>query len=110
MNTKSTVALATVMFITLGAGCASTPPTPADRMLTQAQETEALGKQWKDGNKLVVRGQKIKQEGLDAEAQSQQKIREGERLIQQGTSMMEESEIIFKQRFPTQSMELYKQE
>lgn len=109
MHTKSTATLAVVLFAALGAGCASTPPTPADKMLTQAEETEALGKQWQDGKKLVVLGQSIKQEGEDIVAQGEQKIQEGERLIQEGTSMMDESEILFKQRFPTQSMELYKQ-
>ena len=104
MKTNPTTLLLTGLIAVLGAGCASTPPTVGEQMITQSKDTRDLGKQWKSGQDMVGRGEKLKAEGQDMIAQGEQKVKEGERLLTEGNAAMQESELIFKERFPGQTL------
>ncbi|MGK2952944.1 MAG: hypothetical protein ACSLEZ_11250 [Thiobacillus sp.] len=90
MKTNHTTLLLAGLIALLGAGCSSTPPTLGEQMVTQSKDTKDLGKQWKSGHDMVARGEKLKSEG--------------ERLVTEGNSAMRESELIFKERFPGQTL------
>ena len=89
----------------LGAGCSSTPPTPGQKMISQAKDTRELGKQWKSGNTMMTRGERAKAEGRDMIAQGERKVKEGERMIAEGNALKIESERIFQERFPGQTLD-----
>ena len=89
----------------LGAGCSSSPPTPGQQMISQAQETRELGRQWKSGNTMVTRGERIKAEGRDMITQGERRVQEGERMIAEGNALKIESERIFQERFPGQTLD-----
>ena len=79
----------------LSAGCASTSPT-ADKMKQQAVTVEDISKQWKQGNDLVVSGEKVKGKGNELVAEGQKQIAEGDNLISRGKTLMSESENAFR--------------
>jgi hypothetical protein len=108
MKAKSPTLLVASLFAVLAAGCASTEPTAGSQMIAQAQETKELGRQWQSGNRMVASGERVKAEGQDIIAQGDAKVKEGERLIAEGQKMMEEAELVFKTRFPGQSLDTYK--
>lgn len=88
-----------------GAGCTSAPPTPGSQMISQSKDTRDLGRQWKQGNEAVARGERLKSEGQNMIARGEQRIREGESLIIEGNAAMAESERIFQERFPGQTLQ-----
>jgi hypothetical protein len=104
MKTNPTTLLLAGLIAVLGAGCTSAPPTLGEQMITQSKDTRDLGKQWKSGQDMVARGEKLKSEGQDMIAQGEQKVKEGERLVTEGNAAMQESELIFKERFPGQTL------
>jgi len=104
MKTNPTSLLLAGLIAVLGAGCTSTPPTVGQQMITQSKDTKDLGKQWKNGQDIVARGEKLKSEGRDMIALGEQKVKEGERLVTEGNAAMHESELIFKERFPGQTL------
>ncbi|HEY9099213.1 MAG TPA: hypothetical protein VIN38_10115 [Thiobacillus sp.] len=104
MNTTLSNLLIASMAAVLTVGCASAPPTVGDKMISQAESTRDLGKQWQDGKSLVKRGERIKAEGMDINAKGDAKVKEGDRLITEGKAMMNESEMTFKERFPGQTL------
>lgn len=108
MNTRSPALLLVGLVAALSVGCAATPPTVGDRMISQSKDTRELGKQWKRGDDMVVRGEKIKAEGQETIKQGEQRVQEGERIISEGNTLKKESELLFKERFPGQELELYK--
>lgn len=87
-----------------GAGCASSPPTVGDRMISQSDSTRELGKRWEAGQSLVKKGESIKAEGQDIIAKGNEKVKHGDRLIAEGKAMMAESELLYKQRFPGKTL------
>jgi type IV pilus biogenesis protein CpaD/CtpE len=103
MKTNPTIVLLAALTAVL-AGCTSAPPTLGEQMITQSKETRDLGKQWKSGQDMVARGEKLKSEGQDMIAQGEQRVKEGERLVTEGNAAMQESELIFKERFPGQTL------
>lgn len=107
-SNHSTLLLAGLVAV-LAVGCAATPPTVGDKMIAQSEGTRDLGKQWQNGKDLVARGERIKAEGKDIIASGDVKVKEGERLIAEGNKMMAESEMIYKSRFPGQSLDPSKQ-
>tara|TARA_R110002049_G_scaffold254846_1_gene430331 strand:+ start:676 stop:1002 length:327 start_codon:yes stop_codon:yes gene_type:complete len=104
MNTTLSTLLIASMATVLSVGCASNPPTVGDKMISQSDSTRDLGKQWQDGKSLVKKGESIKAEGMDINAKGDVKVKEGDRLITEGKAMMQESEMIFKKRFPGQTL------
>ncbi|MGV8990471.1 MAG: hypothetical protein ACOH1Q_03610 [Thiobacillus sp.] len=100
MNMQSPTFFLVGLAVVLSVGCASTPPTVGDKMISQSQSTKDLGKQWQSGEDMIKRGEKLKSEGLDIIATGDQKVKEGDRLIAEGTTLKQESEMIYKSRFP----------
>jgi hypothetical protein len=105
MNTHRSALIFIGLATTLGAGCASSPPTPGQQMISQAKDTRELGRQWKSGNAMVTRGEKTKAEGRDMIAQGERKVQEGDRLIAEGNALKLESERLFQERFPGQTLD-----
>lgn len=105
MKTHHTALILVGLVTALGAGCASSPPTPGQQMISQAKETRDLGKQWKSGNTMVTRGERTQAEGRDLITQGEKKVREGERLIAEGNALKIESERLFQERFPGQTLD-----
>ena len=92
--------LTLVFCIALTTGCASVRsilPGTSDggvgsQMLEQAEETKQLGKSWKEGQRLVEKGNKLlsKSEGL---AQESREVKaEAEGLIARGNALINSSE------------------
>jgi outer membrane lipoprotein-sorting protein len=79
----------------LSAGCASTTPT-GDKMKQHAASIEDISKQWKQGNDLVVAGEKVKVKGDQQVTEGQKQIAEGDSLISRGKTLMAESENAFR--------------
>jgi outer membrane lipoprotein-sorting protein len=79
----------------LSAGCASTTPA-GDKMKQHAASVEDISKQWKQGNDLVVKGEKVKGEGSQQVAEGQKRIADGDNLISRGKTLMAESENAFR--------------
>ena len=79
----------------LSAGCASTNPDEA-RMKQHAASVEDISKQWKQGNDLVVEGEKVKAKGNELVVAGQQQVAEGDSLISRGKTLMSESENAFR--------------
>jgi hypothetical protein len=109
MKTNTSTLLLAGLVAALSVGCAATPPTVGDKMIAQSKDTRDLGKQWQNGKDLVARGERIKADGMDIIATGDAKVKEGERLIAEGNKMMSESEMIYKSRFPGQSLDPSKQ-
>ncbi len=79
----------------LSAGCASSSPDLAKAK----QQTVSVGdasRQWKQGNDLVVSGEKVKAKGSQLAAEGQKQIAEGDSLISRGKTLMSESENAFR--------------
>lgn len=98
MKMKYSLVLLVGLVGALGAGCASKPPTVGQFMIEQSQSTKELGKQWKAGKERVANGEK-------AIAEGEARVKEGQMMVADGKKMMEEAELIFKTRFPGQSLE-----
>ena len=79
----------------LSAGCASTNPDEARRK-QHAASVEDISKQWKQGNDLVVEGEKVKAKGNELVVAGQQQVAEGDSLISRGKTLMSESENAFR--------------
>jgi hypothetical protein len=79
----------------LSAGCASTK-SDVDLMKQPAVSVEDISKQWKQGNDLVVSGEKIKGKGNELVAEGQKQVSEGENQISRGRTLMSESENAFR--------------
>lgn len=79
----------------LSAGCASTSPDES-RMKQHAASVEDISKQWKQGNDLVVAGEKVKGKGSELVAEGQKQVAEGENMISRGKTLMSESENAFR--------------
>ncbi len=105
MKTLSPTILLVGLVAALSVGCASAPPTVGDKMLTQSEGTRELAKQWQRGDALVKKGESIKAEGQEIIGKGDAKVKEGDRLIAEGTAMKKESEMIFKERFPGQTLD-----
>lgn len=86
-------------------GCASSPPTVGDKMMSQAESTRELGKKWEEGKSLVKKGESIKAYGLEVVADGEARVKNGERMIAEGQAMMAESEMVYKARFPGKSLD-----
>ena len=104
MKTRLSNLLVLGLVSAFGAGCASSPPTVGDRMISQSEGTRDLAKKWDAGNDLVKKGESIKAEGREIVAQGNDKIKNGERMIAEGRAMMAESELIYQQRFPGKTL------
>jgi FlaG/FlaF family flagellin (archaellin) len=78
---------------TLGAtGCASTAPAPANK----AMSVQQISEQYKQGNELVKKGEKVRltaQQKIDA---AKQDMKEGDALVSRGKTLMAESEQAFR--------------
>ena len=85
-------------------GCATSPPTVGDKMMSQSDNTRDLGKKWEAGKSLVKKGESIKAEGLEIVGTGDAKVKNGERMIAEGKAMMAESEMIYKERFPGKTL------
>ena len=105
MKTQSTTFLLAGLIAVLGAGCASSPPTLGDKMISQSKDTKDLGKQWTRGHDMVARGEKIKAEGKEIISQGEERVKEGERLVAEGNRAMKEAELLYKERFPGQTLD-----
>jgi outer membrane murein-binding lipoprotein Lpp len=79
----------------LSTGCASTSPEQA-KVKQLATSVEDISRQWKQGNDLVVSGEKVKGKGSELVAEGQKQIAEGENLISRGKTLMAESENAFR--------------
>ena len=101
---KHTVAVLALLFsIATLVGC-STTPTIGDRMMTQSNNTTALGEQWKDGDKLVKKGNAQVKYGQKLVDNGHDEIAHGKDLIQKGQQMMNESEVLYNNRFPNRAI------
>ena len=105
MKTHRSALIFVGLVIALGAGCSSSPPTPGQQMISQAKDTRELGKQWKSGNAMVTRGERLQAEGRDMIAQGERRVQEGERMVAEGHALKIESEQIFQERFPGQTLD-----
>ncbi len=105
MRSKSTGILLVGLFAAMGAGCASQPPTVGELMVEQSKGTKELGDKWKDGNKQVAIGESVIAEGKNTIAKGDARVKEGERMVAEGQKMMEEAELVYKTRFPGQSLD-----
>ena len=93
-RTHMILGIATVV-AALSAGCASTPPA-GDQLKQHAASIEDISKQWKQGNDLVVEGEKVKAKGNELVVAGQQQVAEGDSLISRGKTLMSESENAFR--------------
>lgn len=105
MRMKSSLVLLVGLVVALGAGCASQPTTVGRFMIEQSQDTKELGKQWEAGKVRVANGERAIAEGKDSLAKGEARVKEGEMMVAEGQKMMEEAELIFKNRFPGQTLE-----
>ncbi|MBC8019048.1 MAG: hypothetical protein H7X83_11090 [Verrucomicrobia bacterium] len=105
MKMKYSLVLLVGLVGALGAGCASKPATVGQFMIEQSQATKELGLQWKAGKERVANGEKAIAEGKDTLAKGKARVKEGERMVVDGKKMMEDAELIFKTRFPGQSLD-----
>ncbi len=87
-------------------GC-STQPTLGERMMNQGSGTAGIGEQWSAGNEKVQKGEKLTKQGQELSEDARKDLREGEdkiiegqKLITEGKKQMEESEGLYKKRFP----------
>lgn len=79
----------------LSTGCASSSPEQA-KVKQLATSVEDISRQWKQGNDLVVSGEKVKSKGGELVTEGQKQIGEGEHLISRGKTLMAESENAFR--------------
>ncbi len=106
MKSKSTSILLVGLFAAMAAGCASQqPPTVGQLMVEQSKGTKELADKWKEGNRQVAIGESVIAEGKSTIAKGDDRVKQGERMIAEGQKMMEEAELIYKTRFPGQSLD-----
>lgn len=105
MKSKSTAILLVGLVAAMGAGCASQSSTVGQQMIEQAKSTKELGDQWKAGNKRISIGESVIAEGKDTIAKGEARVKQGERMVAEGQQMKDEAELLFKTRFPGQSLD-----
>lgn len=77
----------------LGAtGCASTAPAPEKKVMT----VEQISKQYKQGNKLVLKGEQVREKAQKKIDAAKQEMKEGDALVSRGKTLMAESEQAFR--------------
>ena len=78
-----------------------------DQMLSQAQETESLGKSWKEGQRLVEKGNKLLAKSEDLARESRDTQAEAEGLIAQGKTLIAGSERDYEMAMGTEQNQLF---
>ncbi len=84
-----TIAVAALLGAT---GCASTAPAPQKKMMS----VEEISKQYKQGNQLVVKGEKVRETAQKKIDAAKQEMKEGDALVSRGKTLMAESEQAFR--------------
>ena len=84
--------------VALATGCASVrsalpggSSTPGDQMITQAKETQTLGKNWNDGQRLVDKGNKLLSKSDEMARESRKLKAEAEGMLARGNSLIDSS-------------------
>lgn len=106
MNRNLATFISAGAVVVMTAGCASTAPTVGDLMTQQSESTRELAMMWERGNDMVAKGEKVKAEGQEIVANGEAKVREGDRMIAEGNRIKQESEMLYKERFPGKSLEV----
>lgn len=88
-----------VVCLALSTGCASVRSMlpggdggVGDQMISQAQETKELGKNWNEGQKLVEKGNKMLSRSEELAQESRLLKAEAEGLVARGNTMIKGSE------------------
>lgn len=109
-----------VVAMTVFAGCSAKEPTTGDFMRMHAADEKAMGldqkeiaKNWDKGLALKQSGEKLVKHGEELIKSGEQDIRTGKHEIEQGnadiiegTKLSEESERIFREKYPDLKLEI----
>jgi hypothetical protein len=120
-NMKNISLLVLIVLSLLTTACSHTPKR-SDKMLAYSEHAQSLGKQWDEGNKMILDGKSLKDKGTALIRDGQNQIAKGnslinegsknitnghnmlldaEKLIEKGMMAKKESEITFKNQFPS---------
>ncbi len=88
------------VFAFIASGCAGTP-TIGDKINQFGKTTSQIGSDWNDGESMVKKGMKLRDEAESLAKKSTAKNQESERLIEEGKRKMSENEVAFREQFGT---------
>lgn len=114
------VIAATVIVMSVLSGCASKAPTTGDFMRMHAADEKAMGidqkkiaNDWdhgsklkKSGEELVKHGEELVKSGDKDMSTGRNEIEQGQKDIAEGIKLKEESERIFREKYPDLKLEL----
>src|SRR3990167_1185509 len=107
MNMKPLVIALLVITLT---ACSSKTPTMGDRINSYAYETQKLGDNWKEGDKLIAEGNKLEIKGKSMISQGKKLVDEGEDMLSEakskqtsGRKLKAQSETSFKRHTTAQT-------
>lgn len=86
---KLIVTLISASLMMLISGCAS-EPTLGDAMIEQGPVSAELGKQWNEGNQMVIKGEKLVKKGKEQIEDGEDEIKKGNKLIRKGNRRMDD--------------------
>ena len=103
--------LIAITLLALCTGCMNTQPSAGDRMIDQAEGTDALGKQWNEGAELAERASRERERAQRALSNAEDEIpraraalARAEQDLQRAQAMMRNAEEEFARRFPGRSL------
>ncbi|GAA3712235.1 hypothetical protein GCM10022421_19530 [Oceanisphaera sediminis] len=89
--------------VLLAAGCAGTPTT-GEKMLSRSEAAQDIGKQWNQGNELVLKGEKLQAKGERQVEDGKDNIKDGQSMVKKGQRLMEKSEARYRKNFPGETL------
>lgn len=102
-HVSNTCRLALAVALVTLAGCATQPPTAADRMRGHADDERAradiqseIAEDWDEGQKLVKSGNRKIVNGEEMVQRAQENLRKGTALIEEGNSEVAEGSVMLR--------------